>query len=162
MIVDLAAGSLVDTKGIGPGFSYTGIENFTVSDTDSGPAYALLGNSNDNILIGSNGGGFGFFDVLEGRGGNDTLTGDFGGISTSGLSDWFAFDATTQGGTDTITDFQDGIDRIGLIATQYGLTAGGSVAGVLSVSAGTNLASLLHFDTATNTLYSAVNGPLPT
>lgn len=107
-----------------------------IDGTGNALANTITGNNNSN--------------VLDGAQGSDTLTG-------GGSSDRFAFDALTVGGVDTITDFTDGLDLIQLIGSQYGLAAGGSVSGILTVGPGPNLASLLHFDTDANTLYSSVN-----
>lgn len=78
---------------------------------------ALVGNSGNDTLIGGAGtdrlfGGYGF-DVLRGNSGNDTLKGDQGSESTI---DYFEFRAGD--GVDTISDWDDGADRIRL----YGVT----------------------------------------
>ncbi len=150
-VVDLAAGTVVDTSGLTSGFTFSGIENFIV-DTSGGAAtpYDLFGDSNANVLQGGTASVVDY-DVLDGRGGSDTLTGD----TLNGFHniDRFAFDAVTMGGTDTITDFTDTQDLIQLVGSQWGLTAGGSVASILSVFAGPDPTKPLHFDTATNTLH---------
>ena len=142
-MVDLAAGTVVDTSGLTSGFTFSGIENFIV-DTSGGAAtpYDLFGDSNANVLQGGTASVIDY-DVLDGRGGSDTLTGD----TPNGFHniDRFAFDALTMGGTDTITDFTDTQDLIQLVGTQYNLAAGGSVAGILTVGPGPNPASPLHF-----------------
>ena len=58
------------------------------------------GVAGDDILTGNNGN-----DRLFGMGGNDTMTGGAG-------NDRFIFVASFNNGTDTITDFQDGVDKI--------------------------------------------------
>ena len=58
----------------------------------------LIGNSGDDVLVGANG-----RDRLNGGTGNDTLTGAAHG-------DYFQF--RTGDGSDTITDFQNGLDQI--------------------------------------------------
>lgn len=79
-------------------------------------ANTLTGNPGDNTLRGGGGD-----DVLRGREGSDTLTGGAG-------ADTFAFDAiltvdaprAVDRGTDTITDFTPGQDRIALSTTVFG------------------------------------------
>ncbi len=63
----------------------------------------LSGSSGDETLIGGKG-----KDTLKGKNGADTLTGGGGG-------DKFIFKAAQNSGANTITDFQDGLDRIKLI-----------------------------------------------
>lgn len=58
----------------------------------------LYGGSGDDRLYGGSGS-----DTLEGEAGNDMLMGGTG-------SDWFVFRSTSN--SDTVTDFQDGVDRI--------------------------------------------------
>ncbi len=61
----------------------------------------LFGNAGDDVLFGDNGD-----DRLRGGLGNDTLTGNLGNDT---------FILATGEGTDTITDFQNGVDKIGLL-----------------------------------------------
>ncbi|HEY9763220.1 MAG TPA: choice-of-anchor I family protein [Trichocoleus sp.] len=70
----------------------------------------LLGNRGNDTLLGGNGndilnGGAGF-DLINGGRGNDTLTG--------GLHEDIFILSQTANGTDTITDFERNVDRIGL------------------------------------------------
>ncbi|MCS6792861.1 MAG: calcium-binding protein, partial [Oscillatoriaceae bacterium SKYG93] len=92
----------------------------------------LFGGQDNDILIGGNGDDWLFGDL-----GNDTLTGGVG-------SERFIFSATT--GSNTITDFEDGIDLLGLTG---GLTfaeltvAQGATGTLISItSSGELLASL--------------------
>lgn len=85
----------------------------------------LYGGVGTDILNGSNGN-----DVLNGGTGNDTLTGDNG-------ADRFVL--AIGEGKDTITDFQDGTDKLGL--------TGGLSFGQLTIS-----------NSGSNTLISLTNG----
>ena len=86
---------------------------------------SLIGNAGNDTLIGGNGTDFlvgsAGNDLLNGDNGNDTLRGGLGNdILTGGNgSDVFVFAALE--GTDTITDFKLGTDKIGLTG---GLTFG--------------------------------------
>jgi Ca2+-binding RTX toxin-like protein len=151
LAIDLSAGTVVDTSGGVPGFSFASVDNFLISEAVPGNFKVVMtGNDDANHLQASYGTTPASIDIIEGRGGNDTLTGD----APNGLHnvDHFLFDLTTAGGTDTITDFEDGGDLIRLVASQWGLTPGGSVASILTVGMGPNITSMLHFDTVSNTL----------
>ncbi|HEX8232472.1 MAG TPA: hypothetical protein VF559_03880 [Caulobacteraceae bacterium] len=102
----------------------------------------IEGNDNNNRLVGTDAGdeirGRGGDDQLIGRGGNDRLRGDKGNDTLDGGSgndrlrgdhgndvltggsgsDRFIFNR--QGGTDRVTDFQDGVDKLDF--TNFGLT----------------------------------------
>ncbi|MDO4640979.1 MAG: Ig-like domain-containing protein [Neisseria sp.] len=69
----------------------------------------ISGNSADNILNGGAGD-----DIIIGGKGSDTLTGGAG-------SDTFIFNHVLDGSVDTITDFQTGIDKIGLSSVVFGI-----------------------------------------
>jgi serralysin len=91
----------------------------TIEDATGGSARDLLwGNEVANILSGMGGN-----DVLNGFEGNDTLIGGTGNDSLTGGagSDLFVF--ANDGSTDTVTDFQTGVDKIDLSAVA-GATAG--------------------------------------
>ena len=60
--------------------------------------------------------GLGGNDTLRGRGGDDTLTGGAG-------ADRFVFEAASANGTDTIRDFQSGLDKL-VFSTDDGYAAG--------------------------------------
>ena len=79
----------------------------------------LIGDDTNNILRGGNGA-----DIIDGQGGNDSEKG-------GGGADTFVFDLND--GTDTITDFQDGLDMIAFVAT-----AGLTVANVTISASGAN------------------------
>ena len=68
----------------------------------------LFGEAGDDTLIGGKGG-----DRLSGGEGDDRLTGNSG-------RDQFLFNAAENEGTDTITDFQDGRDRIRIEGAEFG------------------------------------------
>ena len=72
-------------------------------------ALVLSGNDGNNVIIGT-----AFADRLQGRLGNDSLTGSAG-------ADLFVFDTALNGTTnrDVITDFEPGIDRILLKASLF-------------------------------------------
>jgi Ca2+-binding RTX toxin-like protein len=69
----------------------------------------LMGNDGNNVIVGT-----AFADRLQGRIGNDTLTGGSGG-------DVFVFETALDavGNRDALTDFQPGIDRIQLKASIF-------------------------------------------
>jgi hypothetical protein len=73
--------------------------------------FKIIGSSNNDIIVGGAGN-----NILNGGAGNDTLTGSAG-------VDQFRLDRNT--GTDTITNFVRGTDKIGFLDT--GTTSGGSV-----------------------------------
>jgi hypothetical protein len=98
----------------------------------------LLGGAGDNILVGGNGD-----DLLNSGLGNDTLTGGSG-------SDRFGL--AVGAGSDTITDFKDGDDRIGL--------SGGLLFEQLTIAQGTGTNSvdtLIRF-TSSNELLATLTG----
>lgn len=105
----------------------------------------LFGNRGNDILLGSNGddilaGGDGY-DLLNGGRGNDTLTG--------GLHEDIFVLSQTGNGTDTITDFERNVDRIGLAG---GLSFKNLSFSGNSILAGTEtLAILTGIETATLT-----------
>jgi Ca2+-binding RTX toxin-like protein len=119
----------------------------------------LTGNALANVLRGGNG-----VDDLIGAGSNDTLTGGNG-------FDLFIY-RTTRGfrtadiGTDTITDFRQGIDAIVLSRQTFGLTSsigiGFNVAtefrSVANNAAAETSAAQIVFSRATNTLFYNPNG----
>lgn len=89
-----------------------GIENAAGSGFDdritgNGLSNLLDGNAGNDVIAGSGG-----RDMLLGDGGRDRLTGGKGNdtLTGGGKRDTFVFD--TGSGRDTITDFQDGVDRI--------------------------------------------------
>ncbi|MDX2217028.1 MAG: choice-of-anchor Q domain-containing protein [Oculatellaceae cyanobacterium bins.114] len=69
----------------------------------------LRGNQGNDTLFGRDGD-----DRLSGGEGDDTLTGGSGKNTLSGAAGSDRFVLTRSGGTDTITDFIDGVDRLGL------------------------------------------------
>ena len=147
------------------GFSGNGSFDYTLSDgslTDIGNVTVavgtnLSGGSGDDLLNGTAGndslsGGNGQ-DTLNGSAGNDTLNGGNGADKLTGgtgndiltggsASDTFIFAASH--GTDTITDFKNGVDYIGL--------SGGLTFGQLSFS-GSNI-----FVTSSNELLATLTG----
>lgn len=108
----------------------------------------LSGNDTDNILNGGDGAdrlkGMGGADFIDGGAGNDYL---FGGDG----ADSFVF-STPETGTDTIGDWQAGIDKIALDAVVFGLAAG-PVTVVNGTSAQGLSGDVLFYQTNTGRLY---------
>ena len=104
--VSLAVTTAQTTGGSGSD-TLTAIENLT------GSTYA-------DKLTGSTG-----TNALDGGAGNDTLSGGLGADRLTGGTgaDTFRF-VTTADGSDTITDFASGTDKIYIVAANFGLTAG--------------------------------------
>ncbi len=110
---DVAATMVIEADGAGNDALYTSVsyalradasvEILSTNQTAGTAALDLTGSNFANILVGNNGA-----NVLDGKGGNDTLYG-FGGADT------FLFSVSPDAGNaDTIGDFQQGLDRIGL------------------------------------------------
>lgn len=78
----------------------------------------INGNSGNDTIFGSGGADFLFGgkgdDVLNGGDGADVLSGDLGSDSLTGGAGSDIFLLASGRGTDTVTDFQDGTDRLGL------------------------------------------------
>jgi Ca2+-binding RTX toxin-like protein len=118
--VNLATG--VGTRGDALGDTYFGIENVSGSWTDD----IIVGNAANNILSGLGGndtliGGAGQ-DTLFATSGHDILTGDGNGVVAADL---FAIKVGSgyygghQNGYATITDFQQGVDKIDLFRSHH-------------------------------------------
>jgi Ca2+-binding RTX toxin-like protein len=122
--IDLKTGA---TAGAAAGDSFQSIETFFGSDTaadtltGAGKAVTFYGGGGNDQLTGSTAadllsGGLGN-DTITGRAGADTVWGGRGNDTLTGGADadtfWFT-DTTAVGGfgTDTITDFEDGSDKI--------------------------------------------------
>jgi Ca2+-binding RTX toxin-like protein len=93
------------------------VENLTL--TGGGKA-AGFGNALDNLIIGTSGsnyieGGAGN-DTLKGMAGNDTLVGGVGNDTLTGGTGSDHFVLQGGGGSDTVTDFQDGYDKLDVSA----------------------------------------------
>ena len=91
----------------------------TILNDDSSPVYNTInGTSRNNTLNGTTGNdaifGFAGRDTLNGGAGNDFLNGGIGNDTLSGGADAdiFAF-GDTHFGNDRITDFVDGVDKLG-------------------------------------------------
>ncbi|TPN38896.1 hypothetical protein FJ979_11425, partial [Mesorhizobium sp. B1-1-6] len=135
----LAGGGGTDTLQIGAAFTSTsdaqiiGIETIqltsaaTLNLSNQTEGFKIIGSSGIDTIIGGAGA-----DTINAAGGNDTLTGNGG-------TDQFRL--ATNSGTDAITDFQTGVDKIGFLDT--GSTGSGSVdfANTIGSSAGTALNS---------------------
>lgn len=82
---------------------------------------ALYGGDGNDTIYGGDGN-----DTISGGDGNDTIRGGAGSdILTGGLGiDKFLFQAAASNGSDQITDFQRGTDKLVFTASDYGLTAG--------------------------------------
>ncbi|OAB61635.1 calcium-binding protein [Leptolyngbya valderiana BDU 20041] len=148
-------------------------ENFTMETDEAvliagfGGNDALTGTANDDLLFGNTGtdtvqGGDGsdsLFggqqdDVIEGGAGDDRISGDLGNDTLTGGGGSDRFVMLVNGGTDTIVDFEVGVDTIlplDLDATTFVLTetdtgvaiAAGDVVTVLSGVSGVVLGDLL-------------------
>lgn len=129
---------------------------------------ALDGGAGNDYVIGGEGS-----DTLEGGAGSDTLTGDYTlppaivtQYSLPTFADTFRFgDATTTPanagslGTDTVTDFRSGEDKMALSAVTYGFAAAGPLAAAdfVTVSGGAAAADAaaqkIVYDTSSGSLY---------
>jgi len=109
-------------------------------------ADSLTGTSANNTIY-----GFGGNDNLSGMGGNDTLNGGVGNDTLTGGSGADMFVLAGGNGTDVITDFTDGSDRLGLF--------GGLMFNQLTISQGTgsNLNNTLIRVTSSNELLAILN-----
>jgi Ca2+-binding RTX toxin-like protein len=96
-------------------------------DGGDGDDYLFGGAGNDTIT-----GGTGRDGIIGWRG-DDRLTGGEAGGSGDGEQDNFLFAAASGGGTDVITDFEDGIDRIFVVGYGAQSYAAALSSGALSV-----------------------------
>ncbi len=111
------------------------VDNF--SGTGNELNNVIRGASDNNVLKGMAGN-----DTLKGMGGNDALLGGEGNDTLTGGTgaDSFKFKTTTEG-TDSITDFATGEDRIQVVSTNFGKLPVGTLAADRFVAAGTPLTS---------------------
>ncbi|TPM96043.1 type I secretion C-terminal target domain-containing protein, partial [Mesorhizobium sp. B2-1-5] len=91
----------------------------TLNLSNQTEGFKIIGSSGIDTIVGGAGA-----DTINARGGNDTLTGDGGADQ---------FRLATNTGTDTITDFQAGIDKIGFLE---GTGAGAVNFGISGTAAG--------------------------
>ena len=107
------------------------VENLTLIGSSN---LSGVGNARSNVIQGNSGSNW-----LDGSAGNDTLTGGTG-------ADTFVFLAA--GDTDTITDFQDGIDtiRIGVGASNFSQVTVTDVGADTHLTFGSNTVILQNFD----------------
>jgi Ca2+-binding RTX toxin-like protein len=93
------------------------VENLTL--TGGGKAVGF-GNDLNNVVLGTSGAnrieGMGGADTLKGMGGADTLVGGAGNDTLTGGSGADRFVLQGGGGSDTVTDFQDGYDKLDISA----------------------------------------------
>jgi Ca2+-binding RTX toxin-like protein len=148
-VVDNAADQVIEGSGAGADLvqssvSYTladNVDNLTLTGTA-----AIDGTGNDlaNVITGN-----AAANTLTGGLGADRLTGGLG-------SDSFRF-VTTAEGSDTITDFASGTDKIYIVASNFGLTAG---AGANLVINGTpsSAAAAFVYNSTTGTLGFDLDG----
>ena len=153
--VNLSTG--VGSGGEAQGDTYFGIENVNGSNFDD----FLIGNAGNNKFYGGNGNdiiiGGGGQDELWSGDGNDILTGDGNGIVAA---DKFVFDPDY--GHVTITDFQQGVDKIRLLGHDQSLAnfgTDGELAWGYTDQNGLHANALdasdkYFFDTSTHTLYT--------
>lgn len=92
-----------------------------VSGTGNGLGNRITGNANANVLSGGHGN-----DTLAGGLGNDSLWGGAGmdSLSGGGGRDDFVFAAAAGNGSDRISDFVHGFDRLVFSGADYGFSAG--------------------------------------
>ena len=127
--VTLATTAAQNTLGAGTDTLVT-VENLTGSAFDD----QLTGSTANNVLNGGAG-----LDSLNGGAGNDTLT---GGLD---VGDQFIWSGNTNLGSDIVTDFQDGVDKIRLIGTgattfaNLTITTNGSGWAVITLANGTQI-----------------------
>ncbi|WP_311794712.1 M10 family metallopeptidase [Ferirhizobium litorale] len=107
-VIEIACGSAYRDTIVGNGAGNT-LYGGGNSDklTGSGGADRLLGQYGHDVLVG----GYGK-DTLSGGGGNDRLAGNGGTDRLTGGAGSDVFVFAHGGGRDTVTDFQDGTDRI--------------------------------------------------
>ncbi len=144
--VDLAAGTASGNTSVGSD-TFTLVNRVRGSQSND----TILGNGGNNVLEGQNGA-----DTLTGRGGADTLTG-------GGGNDTFVFTAVSDsavGSSDTITDYEVGIDVLRLTAIDANTATGGDDAFFYGGQSATVLAnSVTWTQSGGNTIVSAdVNG----
>ncbi|MCU0920789.1 MAG: calcium-binding protein [Burkholderiaceae bacterium] len=138
------------------------VENLTlagtaaISGTGNGLANTITGTTAANAIDGGAGD-----DTLSGFDGNDTLTGGAGNDRLSGGNgaDRFRF-VTTGDGTDTITDFARGSDKIHIVAANFGLVAGGTANLVVNGNPSSSAAAFV-YTSATGSLAFDADGSGP-
>ncbi|MEZ5809370.1 MAG: DUF4214 domain-containing protein [Zhengella sp.] len=111
-VVDLSTNTAVDTGGQTDTIS--GIENVTGSTLGD----TLAGDEGSNVLRGLDGD-----DTLNGRGGMDRLEGGAGDDIHTGGDGADTFVVNPGDGTDTITDFEIGVDKLDLSAFDAAVAA---------------------------------------
>ena len=118
-----------------------------ISGTGNELANLITGNAGANAVSGGAGN-----DTLSGGDGADTLTGGAGADSLTGGSgaDSFRFVLANEG-TDTITDFQAGVDVLLVSAANFGLTPATPVNLIVNGNPQTAAAAFL-YDSSTGTL----------
>src|SRR6478736_1928902 len=92
-----------------------------INGTGNGLANRLAGNDAANVLS-----GLGGDDLMFGNGGDDILIGGAGKDELWGGagSDTFVFRSPDATSTDRVKDYSTGVDRIGIYASDYGLSLG--------------------------------------
>jgi Ca2+-binding RTX toxin-like protein len=135
------------------------VENLTLAGT---AAINGTGNTLANTITGTPAanavdGGAGD-DTLSGFDGNDTLTGGAGNDRLTGGNgaDRFRF-VTTGEGTDTITDFAGGSDKIHIVAANFGLVSGAAARLVVNGSPNSSAATFV-YTSATGSLVFDADG----
>ena len=143
-ILDDGGTDILYTSGSFRLFTNAGIEAISTAVQARTEAIDLTGNEVAQTVVGNFG-----TNILDGRGGNDTLVGLAG-------PDTFAFTtALGTGNVDTIQDFVSGSDRIGLASDVFAaVTAGGITAGeFVTGTAATSAESRLLYDQASGRLF---------
>jgi len=124
---------------LGIGFNFNNLSGSNL--TNDVLAGAIVGTSADNVLTGTSAN-----DLFYGGAGNDTLTGGGG----ANIYKFF----TTNAGTDKLTDFVSGTDKIEIVAETFGLTAGAAV----TFRSGSGLPAFI--GTTPQFVYNTSNGEL--
>ena len=116
------------------------VENLTLTGS---AAINGTGNALANVITGNTGA-----NTLGGGDGADTLTGGLGADRLTGGTgaDSFRF-VTTGDGSDTITDFVSGTDKIYIVAANFGLTAGAGANLVINGTPSTAAAAFVYNST---------------
>ncbi len=118
-VVDDAGDVVIETSGQGADTVFASVNYALAADVESlvltGSAATGIGNGLANAIIGT-----ATASLLTGGAGDDSLTG-------GADSDDFVFADVATNGTDTITDFEHGIDRLVFAGADYGFAASHSL-----------------------------------
>ena len=149
VVVEAASGSGIDL--VNTTISYTlaaNVENLTAT---SNAGLSLTGNDGNNVITGAAGN-----DTLDGGLGTDALRGNGG-------SDIFAFSSVLGGSNvDTIVDFSNGVDKIGLDDDTFiGVTSGNLANVFVNGTMAQDADDRIIYDSATGQLFYDPDGNSP-